>query len=40
VKLIVVMAFVPVLIRYIRRVRPAAYDPLALPPDAVPGVTG
>ena len=40
VKLMVVLTFVPVLIRYIRRVRPAEYDPLALPPDAVPEATG
>lgn len=40
VKLIVVLVFVPVLIRYIRRVRPESYDPLALPPDAVPEATG
>ena len=35
-KLAIVLFFVPVLIRYIRRAKPATYDPLALPADALP----
>ncbi len=35
-KLAIVLFFVPLLVRYIRRAKPAIYDPLALPPDALP----
>lgn len=40
VKLAIVLFFVPVLIRYIRRARPATYDPLALPPAMLPQPAG
>ena len=36
VKLVVVLAFVPVLIRYLQRARPGTYDPLKLPAAALP----
>ena len=36
VKLAILLFFVPVLVRYIRRARPGTYDPLALPADVLP----
>ncbi len=36
VKLAIVLFFVPLLVRYIRRARPATYDPLALPSAVLP----
>lgn len=36
VKLAIILFFVPTLIRYVRRSRPAAYDPRAIPADALP----
>ena len=36
VKLVIVLFFVPVLVRYIRRARPGTYDPLALPAAVLP----
>jgi hypothetical protein len=36
VKLVIILFFVPLLIRYIRRARPGTYDPLALPADVLP----
>jgi hypothetical protein len=36
VKLAIVLFFVPALIRYVRRSRPAAYDPRAIPAEALP----
>jgi hypothetical protein len=35
-KLAIILFFVPTLIRYLRRSRPEAYDPLAIPPAALP----
>ena len=35
-KLAILLFFVPVLVRYIRRARPGTYDPLALPADVLP----
>lgn len=39
VKLAIVLYFVPVLVRYIRRARPGSYDPLALPAAVLPEVS-
>ncbi len=36
VKLVILLFFVPVLVRYIRRARPGIYDPLALPAAVLP----
>jgi hypothetical protein len=36
VKLVILLFFVPVLVRYIRRARPGTYDPLALPAAVLP----
>jgi hypothetical protein len=36
IKLAILLFFIPTLIRYIRRAKPAAYDPLAIPDDALP----
>jgi hypothetical protein len=36
VKLVIVVLFVPVLFRFIRRAKPETYDPRALPADALP----
>ncbi len=38
VKLVILLFFVPVLVRYIRRARPGTYDPLALPAAVLPAV--
>lgn len=38
VKLGIILFFVPLLVRYIRRARPGTYDPLALPRDVLPDV--
>jgi hypothetical protein len=38
IKLAVVIFFVPTLVRYIRRAKPATYDPLNLPADVLPAV--
>jgi hypothetical protein len=35
-KLAIILFFVPTLVRYIRRSRPQAYDPRAIPADALP----
>ena len=35
-KLAIILFFVPTLIRYLRRSRPRAYDPRAIPADALP----
>jgi hypothetical protein len=35
-KLAIILFFVPTLIRYLRRSRPQAYDPRAIPADALP----
>ncbi len=40
VKLVIVLFFVPVLVRYIRRARPGTYDPLALPEAVLPEAAG
>lgn len=40
VKLLILLFFVPVLIRYIRRARPGIYDPLALPAAVLPAIAG
>lgn len=37
IKLVIILYFVPTLIRFIRRARPAGYDPLDLPADVLPG---
>jgi hypothetical protein len=36
VKLAIILFFVPTLVRYLRRSRPQAYDPRAIPADALP----
>jgi hypothetical protein len=36
VKLAIIVLFVPVLVRYIRRAKPGTYDPLAIPEQALP----
>jgi len=36
IKLAIVIFFIPVLIRYMRRAKPGTYDPLALPDDVLP----
>jgi hypothetical protein len=36
VKLAILLYFIPTLIRYIRRAKPAAYDPLAVPAEVLP----
>jgi hypothetical protein len=36
VKLVIIAAFIPTLIRYIRRARPMTYAPLAIPPEMMP----
>jgi hypothetical protein len=38
IKLAIVIFFVPTLVRYIRRAKPATYDPLNLPADVLPAV--
>ena len=38
-KLAILLFFVPLLVRYIRRARPGTYDPLALPADVLPAPT-
>jgi hypothetical protein len=38
IKLAIVIFFIPTLVRYIRRAKPATYDPLNLPADALPTV--
>jgi hypothetical protein len=40
VKLAILLFFVPLLVRYIRRARPGTYDPLALPAAVLPEVSG
>jgi hypothetical protein len=40
VKLVVILFFVPVLIRYIRRAKPGTYDPRAIPDAVLPAVEG
>jgi hypothetical protein len=37
-KFVIVLAFVPVLIRYMRRAKPGIYDPAALPSTALPNL--
>jgi hypothetical protein len=36
VKLAIIAAFIPTLIRYMRRAKPATYDPLSIPPAMLP----
>jgi hypothetical protein len=36
VKLAILLYFIPTLIRYIRRAKPATYDPLAVPAEVLP----
>jgi hypothetical protein len=36
VKLVIIAAFVPTLLRYLRRARPMTYAPLAIPPEMMP----
>lgn len=36
VKLIIILAFIPVLIAYMRRATPGSYDPLDIPKDVLP----
>jgi hypothetical protein len=38
VKLMIVLYFIPTLIRYIKRAKPAEYDPLAIPDAVLPAV--
>lgn len=35
-KLVIIAAFIPTLIRYMRRAKPATYDPLRIPPQMLP----
>jgi hypothetical protein len=39
IKLAVIIFFVPILVRYMKRAKPADYDPLALPSDVLPALT-
>ena len=39
VKLLIILCFIPVLIRYMQRAKPGSYDPLDIPKDVLPEVT-
>lgn len=39
VKLVIILCFIPVLIRYMQRAKPGSYDPLDIPKDVLPEVT-
>lgn len=38
-KLVIILCFIPVLIRYMQRAKPGSYDPLDIPKDVLPEVT-